>query len=100
MSNIYYGGSKEKVVDPKGWVKMGTEGTKIHKSDIDFHIIHGARHELFNEIKKYKNQALSLYQKFIKKKSLILSKVHRIRKRSFKQLIYFETMIFKQLFKP
>ena len=67
------GGSKENVVDPNAWPTWAQKAQRYSSSEVDFQLIHGARHELFNEIKKYKFQSLKLCERWLKKKKLIAS---------------------------
>ena len=65
------GGGAEAVVDSSAWPLWAQKAQKYSQSDVDFKIIHGARHELFTEIKKYKFQALKLCERWLKKQKII-----------------------------
>jgi len=50
----------ETVVDPSAQTKWVELARKHVKSDIDYHQIKGAKHELFSEDPEFRNQAIEI----------------------------------------
>jgi alpha-beta hydrolase superfamily lysophospholipase len=59
-------GSEESVVEPIGITNWVTAAHKHAKVDVRLDMIHGARHELFSEIPKYRDQVINKTRAWLK----------------------------------
>ncbi len=63
---LVMGGSNETVVDPKGFSRWSQLAVQNSPMPVRFETITGARHELFNEIPRYQQRAITLTKQWLK----------------------------------
>ena len=57
------GGSEDVVVDIKGWSQWSMAVQSKPELNVQYHLISGARHELFSEIERYRCKVIELIHK-------------------------------------